>query len=126
MNYKIMNYFNDNTSEFLINKIFLLKKIYIRDIACFLIKKANSLSIFLSSNNLNIVNFFKNNIYISLNQVLDFTIIDRLEMSIKKDKRFEFTYLFISTIFNFRIFLRGFVSIFESLISLYNFFSSIV
>src|SRR5215469_1992969 len=104
----MMNYKIDNTIEFLLNKVFLLKKIYIRDIACFLIKKTNILSIFLSNNNLNIVNFFKNNIYISLNQVLDFTIIDRLEMSIKKDKRFEFTYLFISTIFNFRIFLRGF------------------
>jgi len=47
-------------------------------------------------------------------------------MSIKKDKRFEFTYLFVSTIFNYRIYLRGFVSSFESLKSLSFFYSSLL
>ena len=39
-------------------------------------------------------------------------------MSIKKNKRFEFIYLFVSTIWNYRIFLRGFISSFESLKSM--------
>lgn len=87
-------------------------------------KKNNSVSVFLKKNNLNISYFLKNSLYFFFNQLLDFTIIDRLEMSIKKDKRFEFVYLFVSTIYNLRIFLRGFISSFESLKSLSNLYNS--
>jgi NADH:ubiquinone oxidoreductase subunit C len=101
----------------------LIKGCY-KDIACFLLKKNNYISIFLKKSNLDISYFLKNSMYLFFNQLLDFTVIDRLEMLIKKDKRFEFVYLFTSTSFNFRIFLRGFISFFESLKSLSNLYDS--
>lgn len=116
--------YNDYIASFFLKKLHLLKKNFIKDIACFLIKKNNNISIFLKKNNLNISYFLKNNIFFYCNQLLDFTIIDRLEMSIKKNKRFEFVYLFLSTILNLRIFLRGFISSFESLKSLSNLYNS--
>jgi len=88
---------NINNNLFLKN-LFLLVKVFNKDIACILIKKNNNILIFLKKNIFNIVDFLKNNIYFSFNQLLDFTIVDRLEMSIKKNKRFEFIYLFVSTI----------------------------
>lgn len=116
--------YNDYVTDFFLRKLYLLKKNFVKDISCFLIKKNNNISVFLKKNNLNISYFFKNNIFFYCNQLLDFTIIDRLEMSIKKDKRFEFVYLFVSTAFNLRIFLRGFISSFESLKSLCNLYNS--
>lgn len=98
--------------------ILILKNNFINDISCFLLKSNNNISIFLKKNVFNIVFFLKNSSYFSFSQLLDFTVIDRLEMSIKKDKRFEFFYLFVSTIFSYRIFLRGFISSFESIKSL--------
>jgi len=95
-----------------------LRLIFVKDIASILIKKNNHIHVYLNSNNLDIVYFLKNNCFFSLNQLLDFTVVDRLEMAIKKNKRFEFIYVFLSTVFNYRIFIRGFISIFESLKSL--------
>jgi NADH-quinone oxidoreductase subunit C len=120
----IFDNLNFNSLYFFLKSIYPLKNSFIKDIACFLIKKNNSISIFLKKNNLNISYFLKNSFYYFFNQLLDFTIIDRLEMSIKKDKRFEFVYLFVSTIFNLRLFLRGFISSFESLKSLSNLYNS--
>jgi len=116
---------NINNNLFLKN-LFLLKTIFNKDIACLLIKKNNNILIFLKKNNLNIINFLKNNVYFSFNQLLDFTIVDRLEMSIKKNKRFEFVYLFVSTFWNYRVFLRGFISSFESLKSLSTLYNSAI
>lgn len=45
-------------------------------------------------------------------------------MAIKKNKRFEFIYIFLSTVYNFRVFIRGFISLFESLKSLDFLYSS--
>jgi len=95
-----------------------LRHIFIKDIASILIKKNNHIHVYLKSNNLDIVLFLKQSCYFSLNQLLDFTVVDRLEMAIKKNKRFEFVYVFLSTIFNYRVFIRGFISVFESLRSL--------
>ena len=118
--------YNDSVSNFFLGRLCLLNDNFIKEIACFLIKKNNNISVFLKKGYFYISNFLRNSIYFYLNQALDFTIVDRLEMSIKKDKRFEFNYLFISTIFNYRFFLRGFVSSFESLNSLSFFFSSLL
>ena len=115
---------NDNVNNFFLNNIFLLKKNFIKNITCFLIKKNNTISVFVKKNYFNIIKFLKNSMYFSFNQLLDFTIIDRLEMSIKKDKRFEFVYLLLSTIFNFRFFIRGFISSFESIKSVSSLYSS--
>jgi len=101
-----------------LKNILILKNNFLNDISCFLLKSNNNISIFLRKNVFNIVFFLKNSSYFSFSQLLDFTVIDRLEMSIKKDKRFEFFYLFVSTIFSYRIFLRGFISSFESIKSL--------
>jgi len=95
-----------------------LRNTFIKDIASILIRKNNHIHIFLKNNCFDIVYFLKNNIFFSLNQLLDFTVVDRLEMAIKKNKRFEFFYVFLSTIFNHRIFIRGYISAFESLNSL--------
>jgi len=114
-NVKVFDNVKLNDSYYLAN---FLRLIFVKDIASILIKKNNHIHVYLNSNNLDIVYFLKNNCFFSLNQLLDFTVVDRLEMAIKKNKRFEFIYVFLSTVFNYRIFIRGFISIFESLKSL--------
>jgi NADH:ubiquinone oxidoreductase subunit C len=109
-----------------IKNIFLLKNNFEKYISCFLIKKNDNISVFLKDDVSDFVFFLKNSFYFSYNQLLDFTTIDRLQMSVKKDKRFEFFYLFVNTNSNYRIFLRGFVSSFESIKSLHHFYSSSV
>lgn len=115
-----------NTENIFLKNIFLLKNNFINDIACFLIKSNNNISIFLKKNVFSIAFYLKNSSYFSFSQLLDFTVVDRLEMSIKKDKRFEFFYLFVSTIFSYRVFLRGFISSFESISSLFVLYNSSV
>lgn len=114
-NIKVFNKIKLNDSYLLAS---FLRSIFLKDIASILIKKNNHIHVYLNSSNLDIVYFLKNNCFFSLNQLLDFTVVDRLEMAIKKNKRFEFIYVFLSTVFNYRIFIRGFISIFESLKSL--------
>lgn len=109
-----------------LKNLFLLKNAFVKDISCFLIKKGDNISVFIKKNIFNTVFFLKYSFYFSFNQLLDFTVVDRLEMSIKKGKRFEFFYLFVSTIFNYRIFVRGFISSFESIKSLYTLYNSSV
>ena len=70
-----------------------MKNNFIKDIACFLLKKNNNIFIYLKNNVFDIIYFLKNSLYFSLNQLLDFSIVDRLEMSIKIGKRFEYFYL---------------------------------
>lgn len=118
---RVSNFLYNNKSGILNNSYdfaFFLRSIFIKDIASILIKKDNHIHVYLTGSNLDIIYFLKNSIYFSFNQLLDFTVVDRLEMSIKKDKRFEFVYMFLSTIYNYRIFIRGFISLFESLRSL--------
>jgi NADH:ubiquinone oxidoreductase subunit C len=109
-----------------LKNIFLLKTNFVVDISCFLVKKNHNISIFLKRTISNIVFFLKYCSYIAFNQLLDFTVVDRLEMSIKKGKRFEFFYLFVSTFFSYRIFIRGFISSFETIKSLSIIYSSSV
>jgi len=106
-----------------IKNMFLLKNNFGKYISCFLIKKSDNVSVFLKHNVSNVIFFLKNSSYFSFNQLLDFTTIDRLQMSVKKDKRFEFFYLLVNTNSNYRIFIRGFVSSFESLRSLHSLYS---
>ncbi len=101
-----------------------LRTLFIKDIASLLVKKNGYIHIFLKNNCLDIVYFLKNNVFFSVTQLLDFTVVDRLEMDIKKNKRFEFVYVFVSTMYNFRFFVRGFLSIFESLQSVTYLFNS--
>lgn len=101
-----------------------LSILFLKDIGSILIKKNKQIHIFLKNTCWDVIFFFKNNAYFAINQLLDFTVVDRLEMAIKKNKRFEFVYVFLSTLFNYRIFIRGFISIFESLKSLSNLFNS--
>jgi len=120
------NILNNVNNNLFLKNLFLLKNNFNKDIACLLIKKNNNILIFLKKNIFNIVSFLKNSIYFSFNQLLDFTIVDRLEMSIKKNKRFEFVYLFVSTVWNYRILVRGFISSFESIKSLSSLYNSAV
>lgn len=101
-----------------------LRVLFIKDVASFLVKKNGYIHVFLKNNCLDIVYFLKNNVFFSVTQLLDFTIVDRLEMGLKKNKRFEFVYVFVSTMYNFRFFIRGFLSIFESLKSMTYLFNS--
>ena len=120
-------YYNNSNLCFLKNSYefsYFLRSLFLKDIASILIKKNNHIHIYLNNNNLDIIYFFKNSLFFSLNQLLDFTIVDRLEMAIKKDKRFEFIYILLSTVFNYRVFVRGFISSFESLKSLNLLYSS--
>jgi len=110
--------FNKNYIKNSYELISFLRSVFLKDIASILIKKNNHIHIYLKNNCFDIIYFLKNNIFFSLNQLLDFTVVDRLEMAVKKNKRFEFIYVFLSTIFNYRIFIRGFISVFESLKSL--------
>jgi len=135
---RINNIFLNNKSNLIVNEkinlfslknsydfSFFLRSIFIKDIASILIKKNNHIHIYLNNDNsLDIIYFLKNNFFFSLNQLLDFTIVDRLEMAIKKNKGFEFVYVFLSTIYNYRIFIRGFISLFESLKSLNSLYNS--
>ena len=52
------------------------------------------------------------------------TIVDRLERGINRKKRFEYVYVFLSTSYDIRIILKGFVSMFESLPSLVSLFAA--
>jgi len=68
--------------------------------------------------------FLKNSILLSCHQLLDMTIVDRLEKGINRKKRFEYLYVFLSTNYDIRIILKGFVSMFESLPSLVSLYAS--
>jgi len=101
-----------------------LSIVFFKDISSILVKKNKQIHVFLKNTCFDIIFFLKNNVFFLINQLLDFTIVDRLEMAIKKNKRFEFVYVFLSTVFNYRIFIRGYISIFESLRSLSNLYNS--
>lgn len=71
-----------------------------------------------------VVQFFKINLFTLCNQLLDLTIIDKVEMPLKNKDRFEFIYMLISTVYNLRIFIRGFISLFDYLPSVSSLFNS--
>jgi NADH:ubiquinone oxidoreductase subunit C len=55
---------------------------------------------------------------------MDIVIIDRLEMKLIKGKRFNYVYIILSLIYNIRIFISGFIGLFEILPSLCNLYKS--
>lgn len=88
--------------------------------------KVGQIHVFLKNpeNILKTIFFLKYNCFFLCNQLLDFTIIDRIEMPIKENKRFEYIYIILSTYYNIRVFVRGFISFFEALPSLVSLFNS--
>ena len=57
-------------------------------------------------------------------QLLDLVIVDRLEIKFNEKKRFSFSYVVLSVINNLRIFINGFLGLFETLPSLFNLYKS--
>ena len=94
-----------------INAIFL-KKTYI------VLYVKNSLKV------LDLLFFFKNNLFFHVDQMLDLSIIDNLERSNSFIYRFEYFYLLNCIFFNIRIFLKGFLKIYDYLYSVIDFFDS--
>lgn len=120
-------FFESIKNSLIIFKIFsyFLLKNFFNDIN-FIILKKYYINIFLKNNNVfDIIFFLKNSIFFSCDQLLDFTIVDCLELAVNKNKRFEFVYVLVSTHYNLRILVKGFISIFESLRSLVLLYSSV-
>lgn len=90
----------------------------------FIIIKNMQLHIFIKEKYIyDVVFFLKNSCFIYCNQLLDMSIIDRIEF-IKINKRWEFIYMFLSTCYNIRIFLRGFLKTYNFLESISDLFNS--
>lgn len=66
----------------------------------------------------------KNNFLINCVQLLDIIIVDRLEIKLAKGKRFYYSYVLLSLINNIRIFVNGFIGLFDILPSLTSLFKS--
>jgi len=87
--------------------------------------QANCITIFINKLYLyEIIFFFKNNLYFCCNQLLDFTIVDCLELSIWHFYRYEFIYYLLSIYYNIRIFVKGFLMLVDYLITISNIYSS--
>ena len=104
------------------NKLKLMISYLYNSIFTFLlcvILKPNYIYLILKKNNFkNLFFFLRNNMILNFSQLLDIVIVDRLEMKLIKNKRFNYIYVILSIVNNIRIFISGFISIFEILISL--------
>lgn len=104
------------------NKLKLMISYLYNSIFTFLlcvILKPNYIYLILKKNNFkNLFFFLRNNMILNFSQLLDIVIVDRLEMKLIKNKRFNYIYVILSILNNIRIFISGFISIFEILISL--------
>ena len=90
----------------------------------FLLIKNNCINIFIKKEYIfDICFFLKNSLFIFCNQLLDFTLVDKIEF-VKINYRWEFVYVLLSTFFNKRIFVRGFLKNFNFLISIVKIFNS--
>jgi len=90
-----------------------------------IVVKSNALHIVLKNNNiLNFVRVLNNLFSLAFSQLLDIVIVDRLEMKLYEKKRFNYIYVLLSLTYNFRIFVCGFLFLFEILPSLSNIFKS--
>jgi len=90
-----------------------------------LIVRNNYLYLILKNNDiLNILFILKNHFLFSFTQLLDIIVIDRLEMSLVEGKRFSYVYVLLSVIYNIRIFINGFIGLFENLSSVSYIFKS--
>ena len=90
----------------------------------FLLIKNNCINIFIKKEYIfDICFFLKNSLFIFCNQLLDLTLVDKIEF-VKINYRWEFVYVLLSTFFNKRIFVRGFLKNFNFLISIVKIFNS--
>jgi hypothetical protein len=90
----------------------------------FLLIKNGCINIFIKKEYIyDVCFFFKNSLFIFCNQLLDITLVDRIEF-IKTNYRWEFIYVLLSTFLNKRIFIRGFLKNFNFLISVVKIFNS--
>jgi hypothetical protein len=90
-----------------------------------LIFKMNYFYLILKINDIDNI-FFKLKYFFKLScvQLLDLIIVDRLEIKLNEKKRFNFTYVLLSLINNLRIFVNGFLGLFETLPSLYKLYKA--
>jgi len=109
-----MRFLNNMSSYLLLN----LKK-YIN----FMLIKNQQIHIFIDKEYIFETCFFlKNSIYVFCNQLLDMTVVDRIEF-LRDGYRWEFVYVLLSTYYNLRIFVRGYIKYYQflySVIKLYN------
>lgn len=102
--------------------IYNIYKLWLNFLFC-IILKSNYIYIYIKNINfLNLFFFLKNTFFLNCIQLLDIIIVDRLEMKLIKGKRFQFIYILLSLVNNIRVFINGFIGLFEiipSIISLY-------
>jgi len=106
---------------------FLLNHIYysIRKFISFILLKDKSINIFVSNDNsFKVLKFVKLDCFLVCSQLLDLIIVDRLELN-KSNLRFEYIYVLTSTLYNVRIFIRGFIQPFSFILSAINLFNSL-
>lgn len=90
-----------------------------------IVMKLNNFNIILKNNNfLNFFYFLKNQFSLNFSQLLDIVVVDKVELNLFQKKRFCYTYVLLSVSNNFRLYISGFLSLFESLPSLISFYSS--
>lgn len=77
-----------------------------------------------NNNNIKVLSFLKLNCYFYCRQLLDFIIIDNLELSKNLIYRYEYVYVLLSMINNIRIFVRGYIKSFSFVNSIINVFNS--
>lgn len=102
---------------------FLYTSIY-KFLLCILLKSNYFFLILKNNNFLNLFNFLKNTFFLNCSQLMDILVIDRLEMKLIKGKRFNYIYVILSLVYNIRIFISGFIGLFEILPSLINLYKS--
>ena len=88
--------------------------------------KSNSIYLFLNNNKnfIKLLTILKGLFSLNFSQLLDIVIVDRLEIKSFEIKRFSYLYVLLSIFLNFRIFICGFLFLFEILPSIMNFFKS--
>jgi NADH:ubiquinone oxidoreductase subunit C len=90
----------------------------------FILIKDSQLHIFVRKDFIYEVCFFlKNSVFTFCNQLLDITVVDRIEF-LRSGYRWEYVYMLLSTFYNLRIFIRGYLKFYQSLVSIVDLFSS--
>ena len=102
-----------------LSKLFFFYFMFVKYFTCIKFDNRNEITVYLRDKLFikEIAIFLKNNNFFFCNQLIDFTIVDKLEIQYKK-KRFEFLYVFLSTFFGYRLYVRGFIGMFECLSSM--------
>jgi len=90
-----------------------------------IIIRNNYLYLVLKNNNISSIMFFlKNHSLLNFTQLFDIIAVDKLEMNLVEGKRFSYTYVLLSVLYNIRIFVNGFIGLFENLNSVSSIFKS--